>query len=565
MKSLKKIILTFCCLALSGILFFSCDDASGNSGEDSLSSSKSITSFGFASEEADGTVSTADLTVCVTIPSDSDKSLLTPTIVHTGVSISPASGTEQDFTESVTYTVTAEDGTTAEYLVTVALADEADEADILDLTMQLGEDESSMNFCWFSNDTDATSAVVQIAPKSAMTGFSFPSSTADSFSGTVVTVEISEEEESSDPPPRSDDTTEETTEETDDTSDDDSDETETYLSCEVSATGLSAGTEYVYRIGDGTVFSDMYSFTTGNTDSFSFILVGDPQIGSDDVDTDQAGWEATVTAADTNTAPDFILSMGDQVNTSTSEEEYAAFFAAEELSSLPFVSCIGNHDTDELYDHHFNTPNESEDYGVTEDVGGDYWFTYGNALFMVLNSNNTSTTTHDYFMDEAITAAGDDITWKFVIFHHSIYSTASHAEDTDILERREYLGDSLDTYDIDVAFMGHDHVYCRSYHMINEEAQDTTTTTIDGVDYVEDPEGTLYLTLNSSSGSKYYDIMDDSEWTGDYTYRAFYDQSYEANYSHVELTDTTFTVTTYASDDNSVVDTYSIYKSGSDS
>jgi hypothetical protein len=46
-------------------------------------------------------------------------SALAPTYTHDGVSASPASGTTQDFTSPVVYTVTAEDQTTRDYTVTV--------------------------------------------------------------------------------------------------------------------------------------------------------------------------------------------------------------------------------------------------------------------------------------------------------------------------------------------------------------------------------------------------------------------------------------------------------------
>ena len=50
--------------------------------------------------------------------------------------------------------------------------------------------------------------------------------------------------------------------------------------------------------------------------------------------------------------------------------------------------------------------------------------------------------------------------------------------------------------------MGHDHVYVRSNMMkgmkVSQETKDLTSVT--------DPEGILYLTANSASGSKYYDI-----------------------------------------------------------
>lgn len=50
-----------------------------------------------------------------------DKTALTPTItIPLGATISPASGVAQDFTDPVEYTVTAQDGTTAVYTVTIS-------------------------------------------------------------------------------------------------------------------------------------------------------------------------------------------------------------------------------------------------------------------------------------------------------------------------------------------------------------------------------------------------------------------------------------------------------------
>ena len=61
-------------------------------------------------------------TVTVVVPIGTDLTALTPTIVHNGASISPPSGTPQDFTHPVTYTVTAEDGSQHAYTVTVSHA-----------------------------------------------------------------------------------------------------------------------------------------------------------------------------------------------------------------------------------------------------------------------------------------------------------------------------------------------------------------------------------------------------------------------------------------------------------
>ena len=61
-------------------------------------------------------------TIALTVPYGTVVTALVPTIVHTGASVSPASGTAQNFTSPVAYTVTAEDATTAVYTVTVTVA-----------------------------------------------------------------------------------------------------------------------------------------------------------------------------------------------------------------------------------------------------------------------------------------------------------------------------------------------------------------------------------------------------------------------------------------------------------
>ena len=47
---------------------------------------------------------------------------LTPAIMHNGASIAPAAGTARDFSNPVTYTVTAADGNAVEYTVSVNVA-----------------------------------------------------------------------------------------------------------------------------------------------------------------------------------------------------------------------------------------------------------------------------------------------------------------------------------------------------------------------------------------------------------------------------------------------------------
>ena len=65
--------------------------------------------------------------------------------------------------------------------------------------------------------------------------------------------------------------------------------------------------------------------------------------------------------------------------------------------------------------------------------GSDYYFSYGDVLYIVLNSNNRNAAEHSKLMEKAIKSA-PNAKWKVVAFHH----------------------------DIDVCLTGHDHSYART-------------------------------------------------------------------------------------------------------
>jgi hypothetical protein len=68
-----------------------------------------------------GTINQTNLTIDLLLPAGTNVTALIPTIVHNGTTISPGNGAAQDFTNPVSYTVTASDATTAIYTVTVSL------------------------------------------------------------------------------------------------------------------------------------------------------------------------------------------------------------------------------------------------------------------------------------------------------------------------------------------------------------------------------------------------------------------------------------------------------------
>ncbi|MGD0576790.1 MAG: DUF5018 domain-containing protein [Candidatus Staskawiczbacteria bacterium] len=87
------------------------------------SSENSITAFSFQDPLAVGTINETNHTVTLTVPPDTDVTRLTPTIgISQDATIVPSLGSEQDFTNPVTYTVTAQNGSAQKYTVTVNVA-----------------------------------------------------------------------------------------------------------------------------------------------------------------------------------------------------------------------------------------------------------------------------------------------------------------------------------------------------------------------------------------------------------------------------------------------------------
>jgi hypothetical protein len=82
---------------------------------------KAITAFSFASPAATGTIDETNHAIAISVPFGTNVTALIPTIAHSGSSISPASGAAQNFTLPVTYTVTAANSSTQEYIVTVTV------------------------------------------------------------------------------------------------------------------------------------------------------------------------------------------------------------------------------------------------------------------------------------------------------------------------------------------------------------------------------------------------------------------------------------------------------------
>ena len=361
----------------------------------------------------------------------------------------------------------------------------------------------------------------------------------------------------------------------------------TLIPNKVTVSGLAENTSYQYQYYLDGAWSDTYTFETKSTENFSVMYVGDPQIGAsvgqDDNSkeyhamNDAYNWNHTLSSAlSAHSNVSFIMSAGDQINqTSVSKDadkleqqiEYAGFLSSPLLRSMPVATTIGNHDSKSVnYSNHFNNPNTATSVATTEgktDAGTDYYFTYGNTLFVSIDTNNYNCATHENVIKEAV-EANPDATWRVLMFHQDIYGSGYDHSDSDGIVLRTQLTPIIDKYDFDAVLQGHDHTYSRTYqlssdgqtHSSYQSAPKTNTddfsaylgdnacynilTNIENKNNVVNPEGTVYFEANSATGSKYYQLIGTQQ-----NYIAARSQSWRPTYSVIDFTETTLTVKTY--------------------
>ena len=446
--------------------------------------------------------------------------------------------------------------------------------DYTQVSLTPGADETQLNFAWYSQTQDGQAATPVVH-------FGTDRNNLTAFTGTTMPVDTSLTGGVA------------------------------YDSNHVTVTGLQANTTYYYTVEKNGVETEVQEYRTGSFDSVKMLYVGDPQIGASKgqpqngealvadagaantaARNDAFGWNRTLEIA-TQQNPDvnFIISAGDQVNKTgqAKEEEYAGYLSPDVLASLPVATTIGNHDSlNADYTYHFNNPNATE-YGATQ-AGGDYYYSYGPGLFIVLNTNNYNVAEHEQAIAEAV-ASDPDAAWRVVTIHQDIYGTGLDHSDTDGMILRTQLTPIFDEYDIDVVLQGHDHTYSRSKLLYGDGQSHGTyefRLNAEGTDYdwdnayntqtdeqiplypaeddaagtaahdafladngcytIEDttgstvvnPQGTLYMTANSASGSKFYELIATQQ-----DYIAQRSQNWLPSYSVIEMDSNSFAITTY--------------------
>ncbi|QMW03928.1 purple acid phosphatase family protein [Spirosoma foliorum] len=259
---------------------------------------------------------------------------------------------------------------------------------------------------------------------------------------------------------------------------------------------LKPATQYSYRVGDGTYWSEWFHFKTAQAKSapFSFLYFGDAQ---NDI---RSLWSRAIRGAySTLPTVNFMIHAGDLITTSNADWQWAEWFEAGGWINgmVPTLAVPGNHEyfKDEQgksrvsrhWRPSFVLP-ENGPKGLDETA---YYLDYQGTRFIALNSqaallDSTVLDAQANWLTQVLSQNPNR--WTVVVHHHPIYST-KQGRDND--EWRVKMEPIYKKYGVDLVLQGHDHTYGRGLNMPLGKSR-------------KHPDGPIYVV--SVSGPKMYDI-----------------------------------------------------------
>lgn len=281
---------------------------------------------------------------------------------------------------------------------------------------------------------------------------------------------------------------------------------------QVVVNGDTPGTKYRYEVMNrgflGREFVVAGPFETAAAPprgrAFRFLAFGDSGTGNNT--------QASLAEVMARAEPDLIIHTGDVIYPAGSPDDYRRNFFEpyrEVICRTPFMPSLGNHDCATrrgrpLIDT-FVLPRNAPPVvpapdGTELDLSERcYWFDYGDARFVALDSNladdeSGGVLTQEQmetivapWLQEVLTSG--EPSWKFVYFHHPFYTGSKHSESDGLHMKNAYLG-ILEDGDADIVFCGHNHLYER-------------TAPMKGGQVVPDGAGVVYVTTGAGGAARY--------------------------------------------------------------
>lgn len=277
--------------------------------------------------------------------------------------------------------------------------------------------------------------------------------------------------------------------------------------------GLDENTEYVYRVGDGNVWSEIKDFSTSkDSGETNFVVIGDTQADEPQI-FNAIGTSIQQSGINYN----FALQTGDFVDSGSRYTLWSNILGvfSQYFSDIDFAHVFGNHE----YEGDVAGENAST---IHFTPSTDYYsYTYGNVYVAVINSYSRDG------LEEAIQWVKQDAkqstaVWKVLSMHRPAYFTnTSGGSDM----ANEMIPPLVDEVGFDVVFAGHDHTFARTQPMTGGKVS---------------AEGAVYYIVGAAEEGGKYEITDNPEFNF-----AKVSGDFKAMYLSVNATDTTMTITAY--------------------
>ena len=252
----------------------------------------------------------------------------------------------------------------------------------------------------------------------------------------------------------------------------------------VTLSGLTAGATYYYRVGDGTVWSAIRSFTVPAAGKQTrFFLLADIQ--------EEAALEGMVRIADHLAGQyPFGVQLGDAVDNVRYYNQWddaLKLFTLDGIRDTDVLHVIGNHEADDSGNGAIAARSV---FGVPA-----AWYSVerGDVYIAVLNHTSDKDTLQQFAQWLIEDAAKTSCTWKVLVTHVPAYYT-NPTGGGEIYQ--QYLPAACDAAGIDFYFSGNDHSYARTAPLTAGQV---------------DEKGTVYY-ICGSTGGKSYSIVDNKDF-----------------------------------------------------
>lgn len=219
-------------------------------------------------------------------------------------------------------------------------------------------------------------------------------------------------------------------------------------------TGLQAGTRYDYELPGYPGVKGSFRTAAAAAAPYHFLVYGDTRTRHD-------VHRHVVEAILKDGVPDFAIQSGDLVENGEDSSLWPVYFNIEKdlLRQTAFFPVLGNHER-----------NTRDFYEFFQAVTPYYSFNWGNAHFMVINSDITNSAAskpaRDAFWAEQTKWLENELQvsqgaeFRILVAHHPPFSAVSNRQGANPEMRA--LVPMLEKYRVSVAFFGHDHNYQRN-------------------------------------------------------------------------------------------------------